>query len=157
MFERYGLLGTLSGIAVAYYLFSLIRRRTIRVSDPAAAIRLPSRIDYDRLIFLVFVLEWSALTLFVLAELLPSELATALKPLALSCGATTAILYLLCVMRLRRLGLWDSTHPAEPPHSGSRRRRIRSRSSSLPTSAGGGVMAMVTLSIVPVNLLSPSL
>ncbi len=119
MVDRYGLLGAGSGIAIALYVFSLIQKRSIGF---------PSRADSNQLLFLVFAVEWAMLALFVLAELLPSELQTCLKLLAVSTGAATAVLYVLCVMRLSRLGLVNSRSPAETlPHSGSRRRRFRSR------------------------------
>lgn len=127
MFDAYGLLGAGSGIAIAIYLFSSIRRRTVRVSDPAASIRLPNRVDLEQLLSQVVVVEWGALAMFVLAELLPGELKTWLRLMAVSCGAAIAILYLHCVMRLRRLGVMNSQHPAEPPRGGARRGRLRGR------------------------------
>lgn len=126
MIDRYGLLGAGFGIALALYLFSLTERRTIRVSDHDASIRLPSRADTGRMLGLVFATEWAVLTIFVLAELLPAGYQSWLKSLTISCGASIAILYVLCIIRLRSLGLMPSPKPAKPPQNKPRRRyRIR--------------------------------
>jgi hypothetical protein len=127
MIDRYGSLGAGFGIALALYVFSLIERRTIRVSDPDASIRLPSRADTGRTLGLVFATEWAVVTIFVLAELLPARYQSWLKSLAISCGASIAILYVLCVIRLRSLGLMPSPNPAKPPHRRPRSRRLRGR------------------------------
>ena len=123
MIDRYGLLGAGFGIALALYLFSLIERRTIRVSDPDASIRLPSRADSGRMLGLVLATEWAVLTIFVLAELLPAGYQSRLKSLAISFGASIAILYVLCIIRLKSLGLIPSPNPAKPPQNKPRRRR----------------------------------
>src|SRR5258708_4351068 len=47
-----GLLGAGSGIALALYIFSLIQKRALHVSDPTASIRLPSRADGNDLLAL---------------------------------------------------------------------------------------------------------
>jgi hypothetical protein len=127
MIDRYGLLGAGFGIALALYVFSLIERRTIRVSDPDASIRLPSRADTGRMLGLVFATEWAVLAIFVLAELLPAGYQSWLKSLAISCGVSISILYVLCVIRLRSLGLMPSPNPAKPPHRRPRSRRLRAR------------------------------
>jgi hypothetical protein len=127
MLDRYGLLGTGSGIAVALYIFSLIQKRTIRVSDPATEIhpiRLPNRGDSAQLLVLVLAAEWGVLAIFVLSEMLHGRVQTWLKLLAISCGGSMAMLYVLCAIRLRRLALMNPS-PAKPPHSGSRRFRLR--------------------------------
>jgi hypothetical protein len=121
------LLGAGSGIALALYLFSLIQRRAIHVSDTDASIRIPSRADGNQLVGLVFAAEWVVLTIFVLAELLPAEYQSWLKSLAISCGASIAILYMLCTIRLRRLGLMPSPNRANPTNRRPRRRRLRGR------------------------------
>ena len=127
MIDRYGLLGAGFGTALALYLFSLIERRTIRVSDRDASIRLPSRADTGRMLGLVFATEWAVLTIFVLSELLPGAAQSLLKSLAISCGLSIAILYVLCIIRLRSLGLMPSPKPAKPPQNKpKRRRRLRS-------------------------------
>ena len=135
MLDRYGLLGAGSGIAIALYLFSLIEKRTIHGSAPARLdgsgkrpIRRPNRADGDGMLSLVFVAEWGAVAAFVLAELLPGEFQTWLKLLAVWCGGSIALLYMIWVMRLKRLVPMNS-RSAEKPASrrGSRRRRLHGR------------------------------
>src|SRR6266849_9010220 len=111
MLDRYGLLGAVSGIAVALYIFSLIEKRTIHGSDPTrlnasekSPIRLPSRPDGDGMLSLVFVAEWGAVAVFVLAELLPGEFQPWLKASAVWCGVSIAMLYAFWLMRLKRVG-----------------------------------------------------
>jgi len=142
MLSRYGLLGAGSGIAVALYGFSLIQKRTVRVADPAASIRgsghgplgagvtparLPSRADGNQLLGLVFAVEWGVLGIFVLSELLPDGFHVWLKLTAITCGLSIAVLYVLCVTRLRSMGLLTSPKPTKPAKSRSRRRRLRGR------------------------------
>ncbi len=141
MLSRYGLLGAGSGIAVALYIFSLIQRRTIRVSDPPASIEgaghghgplgagvTPARADGNDLLALVFAVEWGVLALFVLSELLSGGLHIWLKLSAISCGISIAILYVLCIIRLQSLGLINPPNPAKPPQNRPRKsRRLRGR------------------------------
>jgi hypothetical protein len=126
MLDRYGFLGTGSGIAIALYVFSLIEKHTIHVSNPSNSIRLPSRAEGDGMLSLVFVAEWGAVALFVLAELLSGEFQTWLKVSAVTSGGSIAVIYALCVMRVNRKGLINSGTPEKKPSKrGPRRRQIR--------------------------------
>ena len=130
MLDRYGLLGAGSGIAVALYVFSLIEKRTIHVSEPGS-IRLPTRSDSDGILSLVFIAEWVAVAFFVLAEILPGEFQTWLKASAVWCGGSLATLYLIWVMGLKRFVPMISRNPEKTaPKPGPRRRRLRSRTRS---------------------------
>ena len=62
------------GIVLARIIFARIEKRTVRISDPKASTRLPSHVDTERLLFLVFATEWVLLAIFVFADRLPAEL-----------------------------------------------------------------------------------
>ena len=127
MLDRYGLLGAGSGIAIALYVFSLIEKRTIHVSEPGSN-RLPSRSDSDGILSLVFIAEFGAVAFFVLAEILPGEFQTWLKASAVWCGASLATLYLIWVMGLKRFVPMISRNPeTTAPKPGPRRRRLRGK------------------------------
>ena len=53
------------GVVIARYIFARIEQRTVRISDPKASARLPSHVDTERLLFLVFATEWVLLAMFV--------------------------------------------------------------------------------------------
>ena len=117
MIDRYELFGAASGITIALFVFSLIQQRTIRLQSGA---------DTGRMLGLVVAAEWAVLAIFVLAELLPGAAQSWLKSLAISFGASIAILYALCIIRLRSLGLMQSPNPAKLPQNRPKRRhRIR--------------------------------
>jgi len=127
MLDRYGLLGAGSGIAIALYVFSLIEKRAIHVSEPGS-IRLPRRSDSDGILSLVFIAEWVAVAFFVLAEILPGEFQTWLKASAVWCGASLVTLYLIWVMGLKRFVPMISRNPEKTaPKPGPRRRRLRGK------------------------------
>ena len=127
MLDRYGLLGAGSGIAIALYVFSLIEKRTIHVSEPGS-IRLPSRTDSDGILSLVFIAEWVAVAFFVLAEILSGEFQTWLKASAVWSGASLATLYLIWMMGLKRFVPMISRNPEKTaPKPGPRRRRVRGK------------------------------
>ena len=126
MLDRYGLLGAGSGIAIALYVFSLIEKRIIEMSDPARSIRPSSRADGDGMVSLIFVAEWGALVLFVLSQILPGEFQTWLKASAVWCGGSMAVLYVIWVMGLKRslpMNSWKAEKTA--PGRGPRRRRLK--------------------------------
>jgi len=126
MLDRYGLLGAGSGIAIALYVFSLIEKRIIQMSDPARSIRPPNRADGDGMLSLVFVAEWGAVVFFVLSQILPGEFQSWLKASAVWCGGSIAVLYVIWVMGLKRF-LPMNTRKAEKtaPGRGPRRRRLK--------------------------------
>ena len=127
MLDRYGLLGAGSGIAIALYVFSLIEKRSIHVSEPGS-IRLPRRADSDGILSLVFIAEWVAVAFFVLAEILPGGFQTWLKASAVWCGASLATLYLIWMMGLKRFVPMISRNPEKTaPKPGPRRRRLRGK------------------------------
>src|SRR5207245_682313 len=126
MLDRYGFLGAGSGIAIALYIFSLIEKRTIHGLYTATSIRLPNRAEADGMLSLVFVAEWGMVAFFVLAELLPGEFQTWLKVSGVTGGGSIAVLYALCVMRVKRQVPIDSRSlERKPPMRGPRRRQMR--------------------------------
>ena len=127
MLDRYGLLGAGSGIAIALYVFSLIEKRSIPVSEPGS-IRLSKRADSDGILSLVFIAEFGAVAFFVLAEILPGEFRTWLKASAVWCGVSLATLYLIWLMGLKRFVPMISRNPEKTaPKPGPRRRRLRGK------------------------------
>jgi hypothetical protein len=133
MLDRYGLLGAGSGIAVALYVFSLIEKRAIHGSGSARQdaseerpFRLPNRVDGDGMLSLVFVAEWGAVAVFVLAEILPGEFQTWLKASAIWCGGSVALLYALWMIRLKRIfPMISRSQEKTALKRGSRRRRLQ--------------------------------
>ncbi|HSU90439.1 MAG TPA: hypothetical protein VLI44_03245 [Sporolactobacillaceae bacterium] len=126
MLDRYGLLGAGSGIAIALYVFSLIEKRIIQMSDPARSIRPPNRADGDGMLSLVFITEWVMVAFFVFAEILPGGFQTWLKASAVWCGASLATLYVIWVMGLKRfLPMNSQSAEKTAPGHGPRRRRLK--------------------------------
>ncbi len=114
------------GIFVARYVFARIEKRTVRISDPKASSRLPSHVDTERLLFMVVATEWVVLAIFVFADRLPAELQRFVR---LGCALSAAALmlfYVLCVIRLKRLGLfYPHDEKYRPGHTGQKRARSR--------------------------------
>jgi hypothetical protein len=132
MLDRYGLLGAGSGIAIALYVFSLIEKRAIHGSGSTRQeaserpLRLPNRVDGDGMLSLVFVAEWGAVAVFVLAEILPGEFQTWLKASAIWCGGSVALFYALWMIRLKRIFPMNSrSQEKTASRRGSRRRRLQ--------------------------------
>jgi hypothetical protein len=127
IFDPLGLSAIGCGIIVARYIFARIERRTIRISDPAASSRLPSHVDTERLLFMVFGTEWILLAIFVFADRMPGELERFVR-LACAASAVALILFhVLCVFRLRRLGLFHPHDENYRPGHGPKRARPRPR------------------------------
>ena len=74
IFHPMGLGALGCGVVIARYIFARIEKRTVRISDPKASARLPSHVDTERLLFLVFATEWVLLAMFVFADRLPASL-----------------------------------------------------------------------------------
>jgi hypothetical protein len=74
IFDPLGLSAIGCGIFVARYVFARIEKRTVRISDPKASIRLPSHVDTERLLFMVVGTEWILLAIFVFADRLSGDL-----------------------------------------------------------------------------------
>jgi hypothetical protein len=110
VFDPLGLGALGCGVLVARYIFARIEKRTVRISDPAAAIRLPNHVDVDRLLFMVFGTEWVVLALFVFADRLPDELKRFVRLGCVSLAVALLLFHVLCVIRLRRL---DVFHPRD--------------------------------------------
>lgn len=100
-------------------------RRTVRISDPSAKTRLPSRVDANQLLFLVFAAEWILLAVFVFAQRFPGELHEFITVASLACAGAIVILYGRCVIRLQRLGV---LYPRKDEPATARRAQARRRS-----------------------------
>ena len=95
------------GVAIARYIFAKIEQRTVRISDPRASARLPSHIDTERLLFLVFATEWVLLATFVFADRFPAELQRLVRLACVSSAIALIVFHVMCVIRLKRLGIFD--------------------------------------------------
>jgi hypothetical protein len=128
IFDPLGLSALGCGVMLAGYLFARIEKRTVRISDPAASIRLPSHVDTERLLFMVVGSEWILLAIFVFADRLSADLQRFVR---LGCGSSGVALmtfYILCVLRLRRLGVfYPHDEHYRPGHAGHKRPRPRGR------------------------------
>lgn len=107
IFDATGLGALGCGIVIARYIFARIEKRTVRISDPKASSRLPSHVDSERLLFLVFATEWVLLAIFVFADRLPGELERFVRLLCVSSAVALIVFHLMCVSRLKRLGVFD--------------------------------------------------
>jgi hypothetical protein len=106
IFDPLGLSALGGGSILAGYIFAQIEKRTVRISDTAASIRLPSHVDTEQLLFLVVGTGWILLAIFVFADRLSPDLQRFVR---LGCGSSGLALiasYILCVLRLRRLGIF---------------------------------------------------
>jgi hypothetical protein len=115
------------GIVIARYIFASIEQRTVRISDPKASARLPSHVDTERLLFLVFATEWVMLAVFVFADRLPAELERFVRLGCASSAAALILFHLLCVVRLKRLGIFDPHDEHYRPGQSQKRARPRPR------------------------------
>ena len=111
---------------LARLIFARIEKRTVRISDPAAAIRLPSHVDSERLLALVVATEWVVLAIFVFADRLSPEVQRFVRMACVSSAVALMLFYVLCVIRLRRLGIfYPLDEQYRPAHSGPKRARSR--------------------------------
>jgi hypothetical protein len=116
------------GVVIARYIFARIEKRTVRISDPKASARLPSHVDTERLLFLVFATEWVMLAMFVFADRLPGGLQRSVRLACVSSAVALIVFHLMCVIRLRRLGIFDPhDEQYRPGHGGQKRARPRPR------------------------------
>ena len=128
IFDPLGLAALGCGIVLARIIFARIEKRTVRISDPKASTRLPSHVDTERLLFMVFATEWLLLALFVFADRLPGELQRFLRLACASSAAALILFHVLCVIRLKRLGLFDPhDEQYRPGHSTQKRARPHRR------------------------------
>ena len=119
IFDPLGLGALGCGIMLARIIFARIEKRTVRISDPKASTRLPSHVDTERLLFMVFATEWVLLAIFVFADRLPGELQRFVRLACVSSAAALILFHVLCVIRLKRLGLFDPhDEQYRPGHSG---------------------------------------
>ncbi|HLX04027.1 MAG TPA: hypothetical protein VKR28_00770 [Candidatus Binatus sp.] len=107
LFDPMGLGALGCGVVVTRYIFAEIEKRTVRISDPKASSRLPSHVDTERLLFLVFAIEWVLLAMFVFADRLPGELQRFVRLACVSSAIALIVFHLMCVFRLKRLGIFD--------------------------------------------------
>ena len=128
IFDPLGLGALGCGIVLARIIFARIEKRTVRISDPKASTRLPSHVDTERLLFLVFATEWILLAIFVFADRLPGELQRFVRLACISSAAALILFHVLCVIRLKRAGLFDPhDEHYRPGHSDSGRARPHRR------------------------------
>jgi len=122
MFDPLGLGALGSGIVLARITFARIEKRTVRISDPKASTRLPSHVDTERLLFLVLATEWVLLAIFVFADRLPGEAQRFVRLACVSSAAALIVFHVLCVIRLKQLGLFDPhDEQYRPSHSRPKR------------------------------------
>ena len=128
VFDPLGLGALGCGIMLARITFARIEKRTVRISDPKASTRLPSHVDTERLLFMVFATEWVILAIFVFADRLPDEAQRFVRLACVSSAAALILFHLLCVIRLKRLGLFDPhDEQYRPAHSTQKRPRPHRR------------------------------
>jgi hypothetical protein len=128
IFDPLGLGALGCGIMLARIIFARIEKRTVRISDPKASTRLPSHVDTERLLFLVFATEWVMIAIFVFADRLPGEAERFVRLACVSSATALIVFHVLCVIRLKRLGLFDPhDEQYRPGHSGPKRSRPRRR------------------------------
>jgi hypothetical protein len=107
IFDPMGLAAIGCGVVVSRYIFARIKKRTVRISDPKASSRLPSHVDTERLLFLVFATEWVMLAIFVFADRIPGELQRFVRLACVSSAVALIVFHVMCVIRLKRLGIFD--------------------------------------------------
>jgi len=127
IFDPMGLGALGCGIVVARYIFARIEQRTVRISDPKASTRLPSHVDTERLLFLVFATEWIMLAIFVFADRLSPELERFVRIGCASSAVALILFHVLCVIRLKRLGMFDPHDEHYRPGQNQKRARPRPR------------------------------
>jgi hypothetical protein len=128
IFDPMGLGALGCGVAIARYIFARIEKRTVRISDPKASARLPSHVDTERLLFLVFATEWVMLAMFVFADRLPGELQRFVSLACVSSAVALIVFHVMCVIRLRGLGIFDPhDEQYRPGQGGQKRARPRPR------------------------------
>ena len=77
---------------------------------------------------MVFATEWVLLAIFVFADRLPGEAQRFVRLACVSSAAALILFHVLCVIRLKRLGLFDPhDEQYRPGHSGPKRARPRPR------------------------------
>jgi hypothetical protein len=107
IFDPRGLGAVGCGVLLARYIFARIEKRTVHISDPNASARLPSNVDTERLLFLLFATEWVLLAIFVFADRLPGELQRFVRVGCVSSAVALIVFHVMCVIRLKRLGIFD--------------------------------------------------
>jgi hypothetical protein len=127
IFDPIGLSALGSGVIAARYIFAHIEKRNVRISDPAASMRLPSRVDLERLLFMLFGTEWILLALFIFADRLPTELERFVRLASASSAFSLILFHLICVARLRRLGIFHEQDETYRPAGIHRAKRPRPR------------------------------
>ncbi len=128
IFDPLGLAALGRGIVLARVVFARIEKLTVRISDPKASARLPSHVDTERLLSLVFATEWALLTIFVFADRLPGELQRFVRIACVSAVVALLIFHVMCVIRLKRLGIFDPhDEQYRPGLGGQKRAHPRSR------------------------------
>ena len=107
IFDALGLGALGFGVVLARIIFARIEHRTVRISDPKASARLPSHVDTERLVFLVLASEWVLLAIFIFADRLPGELQRLVRLNCVSSAIALIAFHVMCVIRLKRLGIFD--------------------------------------------------
>ena len=127
IFDPLGLGALGCGIVIARVIFARIEHRTVRISDPKASARLPSHVDTERLVFLVFATEWVLLAIFIFADRVPGELQRLVRLICVSSAIALIVFHVMCVIRLKRLGIFDPHDEQYRPGQRRPRRRAPER------------------------------
>ena len=128
IFDPLGLGALGCGIVLARVVFARIEKRTVRISDPKASVRLPSHVDTEQLLYLVFATEWALLAIFVFADRVPGELQRFVRLGCVSSAIALIVFHVMCVIRLKRLGILDPhDEQYRPGQGGQKRARPRPR------------------------------
>ena len=127
IFDPLGLGALGCGIVLARIIFARIEHRTVRISDPKASARLPSHVDTERLVFLVFATEWVLLAIFIFADRIPGELQRLVRLICVSSAIALIVFHVMCVIRLKRLGIFDPHDEQYRPGQRRPRRRAPER------------------------------
>lgn len=111
--------GAITGVRV----FALFRKETIQLSDHAAKSRLPDLLNLERLLFLIFGSGWMLLMGFVFASMTTAPIREIVRAYCVSCGAAIVASYVMCLVQMHRLGIFD---PApQSPRTRSKRASLR--------------------------------
>jgi hypothetical protein len=127
IFDPTGLSALGCGVVAARYIFARIEKRTVRISDPKASTRLPSHVDTERLLFMVFGTEWILLAIFVFADRLPPEPQRFVRLVCVSSALALIFFHVMCVIRLKRLGIFDPHDEKYRPGQNQKRARPKPR------------------------------
>ena len=128
IFDPLGLGALGCGIVLARYIFARIEKRTVRISDPKARPACRATSIPSACCSWCSRTEWVLLALFVFADRLPDELQRFVRLACVSSAVALIVFHVMCVIRLKRLGIFDPhDEHYRPGHSSQKRARPRPR------------------------------